>query len=354
VIADGGGTLLLANDWFPESVHPAAQEQHSQAECRIGAAERSPMRAFAASPGAVAWRAGTRAFGRLNCGIFAALVLGGCSGGVLQPQGPIGGANSKILLDAAGIMAAIVVPTLIALVAFGWWFRAANARARYRPDFVYSGRLEIIVWAIPILVIMFLGGVIWIGSHELDPFKPLSSDYKPTTIQVVSLDWKWLFIYPDEGIASVNQIVVPAGAPVHFLLTSASVMNSFFVPQLGSMIATMNGMQTQLYLQADHPGEYDGLSTQYSGDGFSGMSFMLRAVPADAFAQWIATVRRTGSTLDRAAYMALAVPSQNVKPFTYRSVEQNLFHAVVTRAIPPGPGPHGGRGGASISPRSEP
>jgi cytochrome o ubiquinol oxidase subunit 2 len=281
-------------------------------------------------------------------------MLAGCSGGVLQPKGPVAGANATILLDAAGIMAAIVVPTLVALVAFGWWYRAVNARARYRPDFVYSGRLEIIVWAIPILVIMFLGGVIWIGSHELDPFEPLPpSSEKPITVQVVSLDWKWLFIYPDHGVASVNELVVPVGAPVHFLLTSASVMNSFFVPQLGSMIATMNGMQTQLYLQADRAGDYHGLSTQFSGDGFSGMSFTMRAVPADAFAQWVANARQTGPALDRAAYTALAVPSQNVKPFTYRSVEPNLFHAVVTQAIPPAPGPQGGRGGADVSPRSE-
>ena len=179
-----------------------------------------------------------------------------CSGGVLDPQGPIGAANAKILLNALGIMLVIVVPTIILILVFGWWFRASNPRARYRPDFVYSGGIEMVVWGIPILVILFLGGVIWIGSHELDPFKPISSPAKPVEVQVVSLDWKWLFIYPEQGVASVNELVVPAGVPVHFSLTSASVMNMFFVPQLGTMIATMNGMVTQVHLAADNPGEF--------------------------------------------------------------------------------------------------
>jgi cytochrome o ubiquinol oxidase subunit II len=170
------------------------------------------------------------------------LLVGGCSGGVLDPQGPIGAANRLILLNALGIMLVIVVPTIIAILIFAWWFRASNTRASYRPDFVYSGGIEMVVWGIPILTIMFLGGVTWIGSHDLDPFKPIASPEKPVEVQVVSLDWKWLFIYPDESVASVNELVVPAEVPVHFSLTSASVMNMFFVPQLGTMIATMNGM----------------------------------------------------------------------------------------------------------------
>ena len=170
-------------------------------------------------------------------------------------------------------MLAIVVPTIAATFAFAWWFRASNTRATYLPDWEYSGRIELIVWAIPLLVIMLLGGVAWIGSHDLDPAKPLASNTPPLEVQVVSLDWKWLFIYPDQHIASVNQLVVPAGTPIHFSLTSASVMNAFFVPQLGSMIYTMNGMTTQLYLQADAPGTFLGLSSHFSGDGFSGHAF---------------------------------------------------------------------------------
>jgi cytochrome o ubiquinol oxidase subunit 2 len=280
------------------------------------------------------------------------LALAGCSGGVLDPQGPIGAANAKILLNALAIMLAIVVPTILGTLFFAWWYRASNTRASYLPEFVYSGRIELIVWAIPLLVILFLGGVIWIGSHELDPFRPIASPDKPTEVQVVSLDWKWLFIYPDQGIASVNALVVPAGVPVHFSLTSASVMNMFFVPRLGSMIATMNGMVTQLHLEADQPGDYYGQSAQFSGDGFSDMQFVLHAVPQEAFAQWVGTVRQAGPALDRAGYSALSRQS-SVSPFTYRTVEPDLFQAVAAQQIPPGPGPTAGRGERSVRPRME-
>jgi cytochrome o ubiquinol oxidase subunit 2 len=279
--------------------------------------------------------------------------LSNCSGGVLDPQGPIGAANAKILLNALGIMLVIVVPTIIAILIFAWWFRASNTRASYRPDFVYSGGIEMVVWGIPILTIMFLGGVIWIGSHDLDPFKPIASPEKPVEVQVVSLDWKWLFIYPDEGVASVNELVVPAGVPVHFSLTSASVMNMFFVPQLGTMIATMNGMVTQLHLAADKPGEFYGQSAQYSGGGFSDMNFTVRAVSQDAFAQWVATTRQSGSPLDRSSYLALCQQSSNVRPFTYRAVDAGLFNAVVTQQLPPCPGPNIERAGVTVRPRSE-
>ena len=178
-----------------------------------------------------------------------------------------------ILIDSLAIMLAIVVPTIAATFAFAWWFRASNARARYLPDWVFSGRIELIVWSIPLLVIMLLGGVAWIASHDLDPAKPLPSNTPPLEVQVVSLDWKWLFIYPSQGVASVNRLVVPAGVPIHFSLTSASVMNAFFIPQLGSMIYTMNGMTTQLNLQADAPGSFRGLSSHYQWRWFLGHAF---------------------------------------------------------------------------------
>jgi cytochrome o ubiquinol oxidase subunit 2 len=272
------------------------------------------------------------------------LLLAGCSGGVVDPKGPVGDANLKIMLNALGIMLMIVVPTILAVLACAWWFRASNVRARYQPGFVYSGRIEIVVWSIPLLVILFLSGVIWIGSHKLDPYMPIASGDKPARVQVVSLDWKWLFIYPDQGVASVNDLVIPAGVPIHFSLTSASVMSNFFVPQLGSMIAAMNGMVTQLHLQADHPGEFFGLSAQFSGDGFSNMNFTTRAVPQDAFAQWIAGARQSERVLDRASYMALAQQSRDVSPFTYRAVDPALFDAIVTQQVPPGPGPQDGSG----------
>jgi len=281
------------------------------------------------------------------------ILLGGCSGGVLDPKGPIGAANSLILINALEIMLVIVVPTIIAALVFAWWYRASNTRARYRPDFVYSGQIELIVWSIPIMVILLLSGVIWIGSHDLDPYRPIPSSKPALQVQVVSLDWKWLFIYPDQGVASVNELLLPAGVPVHFSLTSATVMNNFFVPQLGSMIAAMNGMVTQLHLQADYPGEYLGLSAQFSGDGFSGMHFTSRAVPQDDFARWVESAKQSGPTLDREAYTALNQDSQNVKPFTYRAIDPGLFQAIVTQEVPPGPGPQGGGASQTVHPVSE-
>jgi cytochrome o ubiquinol oxidase subunit 2 len=294
-----------------------------------------------------------RVAGRAAVALAAVLPLCGCADGVLQPRGPVGAADSKILLDSVGIMSAIVVPTIVAVVFFAWWFRASNTKARYRPDFVYSGRLEIIIWSIPILVIMFLGGLIWIGSHELDPYTPIDRQKTALEVQVVSLDWKWLFIYPAQRVASVNALVIPAGVPVHFFLTSATVMNNFFVPQLGSMIAMMNGMVTQLYLEADRAGEFYGESAQFSGDGFSGMHFPVRAVSADAFAAWVADAQKSGPVLDQAGYAALNRESQNVSPFTYREADPALFDAIARQLIPPGPGPTNGSAGSSVRPTGD-
>jgi len=277
--------------------------------------------------------------------------LSACSGGVLDPAGPISGQERTILFNAMAIMLAIVVPTMIATLVFAWWFRASNTRARYRPDFVYSGRVELIVWSIPIMVVLFLGGVIWIGSHDLDPAKKPASNAPALEVEVVSLDWKWLFIYPQQGVASVNQLVIPAGAPVHFTLTSASVMNTFFVPQLGSMIYTMNGMSTQLWLQADKPGVYHGLSGHYSGDGFSDMNFEVHAATAPEFASWLNLTKGQGQSLDTDAYTALSKQSLAVKPFTYRAVDPALFHDILDQTRAPGPGPDQGRPNAKVTPR---
>jgi len=191
------------------------------------------------------------------------------------------------------------------------------------------GRLELLVWAIPALVVLFLGGVAWVGSHDLDPAKPLDSRVAPLEVDVVSLDWKWLFIYPEQGIASVNHLTVPVGTPINFELTSATVMNSFFVPQLAGQIYTMSGMTTRLNLQADHPGTYPGLSAMFSGDGFADMRFAVDAVPSERFAQWVAQTQNTGSALDAKAYADLAKPSKAVTPFTYRAVAPNLFDGIV-------------------------
>jgi len=249
--------------------------------------------------------------------------------GVLDPQGPIAAAERTILLNATVIMLAVIVPVIVLTIAFAWWFRAGNRRAKRDPDWAYSGAIEVTVWSIPALVILFLGGIAWIGAHELDPARPVASHNAPLTVQVVSLDWKWLFIYPELGVASVNRMVVPAGTPLRLQLTSASVMNSFFVPQLGSQIYTMGGMTTTLHLLAAHPGTYGGLSANFSGDGFADMRFDAVALAPDDFARWLAGVRTGPQALDAAAYAALAKPGIVAAPSTYAPVTPGLFQAIL-------------------------
>ncbi len=265
--------------------------------------------------------------------IVMAIPLAGCSG-VLDPAGPVGVAQLLVLVDSLAIMLAIVLPVIALIAGFAYWFRESNARAFYWPEWEFSGHLELIVWAIPALVVVVLGGVAWFGSHELDPFKPLPGKEKPVEIQVVSLDWKWLFIYPQEGVASLNTLAVPVGAPIHFTITSSGVMNSFFVPRLGSQIYAMAGMATQLWLQADQPGTFAGLSANFSGDGFADMRFDLKALPADGYAKWIADAKASGADLDRARYGGLVIPSINVSPSVYRSVEPHLFESIVNGTAP--------------------
>ncbi len=285
---------------------------------------------------------------------IAAAPLAGCAG-ILDPRGPVGASERLVLFDSLAIMMAIAVPEILAVAGFAWWFRTSNRRAFYWPDWEFSGHLELIVWAIPALVITFLGGIAWFGAYALDPFRPLAGTTKPVEIQVVSLDWKWLFLYPDVGVASVNVLAIPVGAPVHFRLTSSGVMNSFFVPQLGSQIYSMAQMTSQLHLQADEPGTYRGLSANFSGAGFSDMSFDVRALPANAYAKWIADAKSARETLDRERYAELVKPSENVRPVTYRAFEPGLFNAIVNGTAPQAPAAayETGAVGARVTPREE-
>jgi cytochrome o ubiquinol oxidase subunit 2 len=261
--------------------------------------------------------------------LIGAAMLGGCAEGVLDPKGPIAAADRQILLNSLGIMLAIVTPVILATLSVAFWFRASNERARYRPNFAYSGRLEVLVWSIPAMTVFLVGGVAWVGAHDVSPRKPIASTVRPLRVQVASLDWKWLFIYPDQGIASVNHLTIPVGTPVSLELTSSGVMNSFFVPQLGSQIYTMAGMVTRLYLQADHSGTYRGFSAQFSGDGFADMHFDAEAVTSEKFVQWLDSVRRAGPELNAKTYAELAKPSAAVAPFTYRSVAPGLFDSMM-------------------------
>ena len=269
----------------------------------------------------------------------AALLTTGCSRGLMDPVGPVGHAEKMILINSTAIMLAIVIPTMLATVGFAWWFRRGNSKAEYRPNWEYSGAIELVVWSIPALTIMLLGGITWIGSHDLEPSKPLASATPPVHVEVVSLDWKWLFIYPDQGVATVNELVVPAGTPVSFRLTSATVWNSFFVPQFGTMIYTMPRMTTRLNLQADRSGTYEGISSHFSGDGFPGMTFKARVVPAQQFAAWTQTARGSQLKLDGRAYAELSKPSSYVKPMTYGVVAPGLFDAIVANRAPESPVP---------------
>jgi len=281
----------------------------------------------------------------------ASLLTAGC-GGVLDPVGPVGAQEKQILLNSVTIMLAIVIPVILATFAFAWWFRAGNRKATYTPNWDYSGRIELVVWSIPLMTVMLLGGIAWIGSHDLDPAKPLPSAAKPLNVEVVSLDWKWLFIYPDQGVATVNQLVVPTGTPVNFRLTSATVWNVFFVPRFGTMIYTMPGMATRLNLQANEDGVYDGQSSHFSGDGFSGMRFKVQAVPAGQFNAWANRARGRGRVLDGRAYAELAKQSSYVAPITYSAVAPGLFDAIVNMTAPAPELPHMGHPTADVSPRS--
>lgn len=258
---------------------------------------------------------------------------------ILDPQGPIGGAERTILIDSVGIMLAIVLPMIVAVFAFAFWFRASNTRAAYWPNWAHSGRIELVVWSVPALTIILLGGVAWIGAHQLDPARAIEGSGKPLKIQAVSLDWKWLFIYPDQKVVTINTLTVPAGTPLQFQLTSATVMNVFFIPQFGSMIYTMNGMATRLNLLVDAPGTFEGLSAHFSGDGFSDMHFAVHVVPQDEFAKWAQQSSNATVGLDASTYRQIARPSINDAPAIYRLSDMELFNSILTEHSPPPSGP---------------
>jgi cytochrome o ubiquinol oxidase subunit II len=262
--------------------------------------------------------------------IFASALRQQCHAeGVLDPQGPISSAERLILLNATTIMLVVVIPVIVLTLAFAWWYRASNERATYWPEWSYSGRIEFVVWSIPLMVVLLLSAVAWIGSHDLDPSRPMASPVQPVHIDVVSLDWKWLFIYPDEQVATVNQLIVPIGTPVEFTLTSATVMNAFFIPQLGTQIYTMPGMATHLNLLATRAGDYSGISSHFSGDGFSDMRFAVHAITDTQYRNWIGRARLEQPPLDNTAYTQLARATSNLPPQTYGRVAPMLFERIL-------------------------
>jgi cytochrome o ubiquinol oxidase subunit II len=281
----------------------------------------------------------------------AATLLAGCSTILIfNPKGPIGASEKFLILAAIGLMAIVVVPVFIMAFWFPRKYRASNTDATYMPKWSYSGKIDLVMWAVPIAIVIVLATLTWHMTHALDPYKPIPSAHKPINIQAVSLDWKWLFIYPDLNIATVNQLTFPAKVPLSFKLTSQTVMTSFFIPQLGSQMYAMGGMQTQLNLLADKPGIYAGHNNQISGIGYANMHFQARAVSPEEFQAWVAKVRQSPEKLDHQRYEQLTQPNDGFYPVTYFSaVEPDLF-LYILRQYDPNWGKHPGHMSRSSAP----
>ncbi len=248
---------------------------------------------------------------------------------LLDPKGPIATDEKHLILTALGLMLIVVIPVIIMTFAFAWKYRAGNKNATYAPKWDNSHAIEAVVWAVPTVIIIILGTIVWNSTHALTPEKPIASAVKPMVIEVVALDWKWLFIYPEQGVATVNRLVIPVGTPVTFHITSDTVMNSFFIPRLGSQIYAMAGMQTQLNLLADKQGTYRGLNTQFSGEGFSSMHFNVNATSAQEFQDWVTQTKSGENKLDDARFKELETPDEPAEPILFSVVQPGLFQSIL-------------------------
>ncbi|NYH98367.1 ubiquinol oxidase subunit II [Cupriavidus plantarum] len=257
------------------------------------------------------------------------LLLAGCNLTLMDPKGQVGVDIKGIILIATWLMLLVVVPVIILTIVFAWKYRASNTSATYDPDWSHSTKIEVVVWLIPCLIIIALGIITWRSSHELDPYKPLESNVKPITVEAVAMNWKWLFIYPELKIATINQLALPVNTPVNFKITSDSIMNSFFIPALGSQVYAMAGMETKLHLIANEAGTFDGMSANYSGGGFSGMKFKALAMSNYDFDAWVAKVRASSEQLGAEGYKALAKPSEAVAVTYYGKVDGDLYHGIL-------------------------
>ncbi|OAJ35196.1 ubiquinol oxidase subunit II [Piscirickettsia salmonis] len=274
------------------------------------------------------------------CLLFATLFLSGCKTMLFDPQGTIAAQEMKLFITAVALMLIVVVPVLIAIPVIARRYRASNTEAKYTPEFTHSTKLEIIWWAVPIIIIAILAVITWDTTHKLDPYRPLDVKrngqvVEPITIQAISLEWKWLFIYPKQGIATVNYVQFPVDQPIQFLVTSDAPMNSFQIQQLAGQIYSMNGMQTKLHMMADKIGEYRGRSVSFSGDGFSGMRFVTKVTSENDFNQWVESVKASPNQLTNAEYKKLVVPSENHRPEYFSSVTPGLFKKVIMSFMMP-------------------
>ncbi|MDR3511956.1 MAG: ubiquinol oxidase subunit II [Caulobacteraceae bacterium] len=271
--------------------------------------------------------------------------LAGCKMVVMSPAGDVAAQQRDLILLATGLMLLIIVPVIALTLFFAWKYRASNTAATYDPTWRHSTRLEMAIWGAPLAIILVLGSVTWATSHTLDPYRPLDrvapnrpvpAGVKPLEVDVVALDWKWLFIYPELGVATVNELAAPVDRPIEFKITASSVMNSFYVPALAGQIYAMPGMQTQLHAVINKPGVYDGFSANYSGAGFSGMRFKFKGMAPADFDRWVADNRSAGAPLTRAGYLALERPSMDDPVRRYASVDPALFLDIVERCAEPG------------------
>src|SRR5262245_27006582 len=291
-----------------------------------------PLRSLAARAAAIA---------------LATASLTGCDWIVMNPKGDIARQQAQLILTSTFLMLLIIVPVIALTLWFAWKYRQSNAKAsaEYAPDWDHSTRLELVIWGAPLLIIIALGTITWISTHKLDPYRPLeridaqrpvAAGTKPLVVNVVALDWKWLFVYPEQGIATVNELAAPVDRPIEFEITASSVMNSFFVPALAGQIYAMPGMQTQLHAVINKPGEFEGFSANYSGAGFSDIRFEFHGLAEADFDQWVAKVKSDGSALSRDEYLTLAKPSIADPVRHFASVEGDLFQAILNMCATPG------------------
>jgi cytochrome o ubiquinol oxidase subunit II len=269
----------------------------------------------------------------ISCGWL--LLLSGCDAVVLNPKGMIAADEKKLLIDALLLMLIVVIPVIVLTLVIAFKYRASNTKAKYSPNWAHATLLEAGWWIIPIVIICVLATLTWRTTHALDPYKPLDVEGKPITIQVISLDWKWLFIYPEQNIATVNFVEFPVDTPVTFLITSDAPMNSFMIQQLAGQIYSMAGMQTQLHLIADAIGDYNGRSVSFSGDGFAGMTFVARVTSKDTFNQWVQKVKASPNSLTMKAYNQLIKPTENNPVAYYSTVTPNLFNNTIMKYMMP-------------------
>ncbi|MDY7575438.1 ubiquinol oxidase subunit II [Actimicrobium sp. CCI2.3] len=274
--------------------------------------------------------------------LSATLPLAGCNTVLLSPSGYIAQQQGNLLIVSTLLMLLIIVPVIVLIILFAWRYRKSNTAAIYEPDWDHSTRLELIIWGAPLLIIIVLGTITWISTHKLDPYRalthidadrPIAAGTKPLIVEVVALDWKWLFIYPELGIASLNELAAPVDVPIRFKITASTVMNSFYIPALAGQIYAMPGMQTSLNAVINKQGVYDGFSANYSGAGFSDMRFKFHGMTKEGFDGWVKQVRDEGKTLRRASYVELEKPSERVPVQRFGEVDGDLFHAIVNRCV---------------------